>query len=114
MLIYSDDSSTRETVIRALGPQYDFIEVATPAMVISKMDAGKIDLAILDGEAAPAGGMGLAKQLRDELTKCPPLLLITGRPDDRWLAKWSKADGVTSHPIDPIELGATVTKLLQG
>ena len=29
------------------------------------MDAGGVSLAILDGEAVPAGGMGIAKQLKD-------------------------------------------------
>src|SRR5690242_9619192 len=98
VLVYSDNSATRESVVSALGPDYTFEEVATPATVISLMDKGGIDLAILDGEAAPAGGMGLAKQLKDELRECPPLLLITGRADDRWLAKWSNADASVSHP----------------
>ena len=111
--VYSDDSSTRETVIRALGPEYEFLEIATPSMVISIMDSGTVDLAILDGEASPAGGLGLAKQLKDELDPCPPLLVLTGRPDDRWLAKWSNADASVSHPIDPIALGAAVAKLLR-
>ena len=112
VLVYSDNSTTRESVVSALGPEYAYDEVATPDMVITLMDAGGIDLAILDGEAAPAGGMGLAKQLKDELRTCPPLLVITGRPDDRWLAKWSNADASVSHPIDPIGLGAAVSKLL--
>lgn len=74
VLVYSDDADTREQVTRALGrrpdpelPELDFVEVATAPMVIRRMDAGGIDLAILDGEAAPAGGMGIAKQLKDEL-----------------------------------------------
>ena len=47
---------------------------------IQNMDAGGIALAILDGEAAPAGGMGIAKQLKDEIFNCPPVLVLTGRP----------------------------------
>ena len=67
------------------------------------MDAGGIDLAILDGEAVP-GGMGLCRQLKDEILRCPPILVLIGRPDDAWLATWSRADGAVSHPIDPIRL----------
>ena len=72
------------------------------------MDKGGIDLAILDGEATPAGGMGIAKQLKDEIAECPPILVLTGRPDDAWLANWSRAEAAVPHPIDPIRLGEAV------
>jgi DNA-binding response OmpR family regulator len=87
--------------------------VATEPVVIQNMDAGGIDLAILDGEAVPAGGMGIAKQLKDEIYHCPPLLVLTGRPQDAWLATWSRADGAVPHPIDPIQLAETVVALLR-
>ena len=118
--MYSDDVNTRQHVMQALGkrlhpdlPELSYIEVATGPMVIRKMDAGGIDLAILDGEAAPTGGMGIAKQLKDELTTCPPIVVLTGRPDDAWLANWSRAEGAVSHPLDPIVLGRTVLGLLR-
>jgi DNA-binding response OmpR family regulator len=66
----------------------------------------------LDGEAAP-GGMGLCRQLKDEILRCPPILLLIGRADDAWLATWSRADGTVSHPVDPIRLPAAVAKLLR-
>ena len=47
--------------------------MATEPVVIQNMDAGDIALAILDGEAVPAGGMGIAKQLKDEIYQCPPV-----------------------------------------
>ena len=47
------------------------------------MDKGGIDLAILDGEAVPAGGMGICRQLKDEIYQCPPVLVLTGRPAGR-------------------------------
>jgi hypothetical protein len=80
--------------------------------VITAMDRGGIDLAILDGEAVP-GGMGLGRQLKDEIHDCPPVLLIAGRPDDAWLATWSRADGVVSHPVDPVRLPAAAAELLR-
>lgn len=119
VLIYSDDASTREQVRLALGkrpsaalPAVEYVEVATPAVVIERMDAGGIDLAILDGEAVPAGGMGIAKQLKDEVDDCPPILVLTGRPDDAWLANWSRAEAAVPHPIDPIRLTDAVVGLL--
>ena len=48
--------------------------------------------------------MGIARQLKDEIFQCPPVLVITGRPQDAWLATWSRAEGAVSHPIDPIRL----------
>jgi DNA-binding response OmpR family regulator len=120
ILVYSNNVKTREDVMRALGkhlhpdlPELSYVEVATGPMVIQQMDAGGIDLAILDGEATPTGGMGIAKQLKDELAVCPPILVLTGRPDDAWLATWSRAEASVSHPIDPIVLGRTVLGLLR-
>ena len=34
--------------------------------------------------------------------------VITGRPQDGWLATWSLADGVASHPIDGVEIADVV------
>jgi DNA-binding response OmpR family regulator len=82
-------------------------------VVVSTIDEGGIDLAILDGEATPTGGLGLAKQLKDEVAKCPPILVLTGRADDAWLAKWSQAEAAVPHPIDPIRLGEAVAALLR-
>ena len=120
VLVYSDDVDTRQQVILALGkrphpdlPEAEYVEVATEPVVLQQMDSGTVDLAILDGEAVPAGGMGIAKQLKDEIYRCPPLLVLTGRPQDAWLATWSRADGAVPHPIDPIQLAETVVALLR-
>ena len=119
ILVYSDDADTRDQVIQALGrrphvdlPEAEYIEVATVPVVLQQMDSGTIDLAILDGEAVPAGGMGVAKQLKDEIYQCPPLLVLTGRPQDAWLATWSRAEAAVPHPIDPLLLAETVKRLL--
>src|SRR3546814_17168856 len=77
------------------------------------MDAGGISLAILDGEAVPAGGMGIAKQLKDEIYQCPPVLVLTGRPQDAWLATWSRAEAAVFHPLDPIERPTSEVNLLR-
>ncbi|GJF11485.1 response regulator [Mycolicibacterium cyprinidarum] len=120
ILVYSDNPRTREQVRLALGkrvhpelPELSYLEVATAAMVIKQMDAGGFDLVILDGEASPVGGMGIAKQLKDEIDPCPPVLVLTGRPDDAWLARWSRAEAAVPHPIDPIRLGDAVVSLLR-
>jgi DNA-binding response OmpR family regulator len=120
ILVYSNNAKTRETVMLALGkqvhpdlPELSYVEVATAPVVIQRVDAGGIDLAILDGEATPTGGMGIAKQLKDEVSPCPPIVVLTGRPDDAWLANWSRAEGAVPHPIDPMRLSRTVLGLLR-
>lgn len=120
ILVYSDDAATRAQVMTALGkhlhpdlPELSYTEVATEPVVIRAMDAGEIDLAVLDGEATPAGGMGICKQLKDEITPCPPIVVLTGRADDVWLARWSHADAAVPHPIDPIALSRAVLSLLR-
>ena len=120
ILVYSDNALTRDQVRSALGrrihpdlPELTYLDVATAPVVIKNLDEGGIDLAILDGEATPTGGMGLAKQLKDEVADCPPILVLTGRPDDAWLASWSRAEAAVPHPIDPIRLGEAVAALLR-
>jgi hypothetical protein len=120
VLVYSDDVNTRQQVMLALGsrphpdlPELEYVEVATEPVVISTMDVGQIDLAILDGEAVPAGGLGIAKQLKDEIYDCPPVLVLTGRPQDAWLATWSRAEAACPHPLDPVQLAESVISLLR-
>lgn len=111
VLVYSDDRNTREGVRFGIGkrpdrdlPAIEYVECATHHATIKAFDAGEADVAILDGEAVPSGGMGIARQVKDEIYRCPPILVLTGRPQDAWLATWSRADAVLSHPIDPVAL----------
>ena len=120
VLIYSDDRDVRSAVVAAVGvrphpdlPSVEFVECATEPVVWQRLDAGDIDLAILDGEAVPAGGMGIARQMKDELYRAPRSLVLTGRPQDAWLATWSRADAVVPHPLDPFRLAESVVELLR-
>jgi DNA-binding response OmpR family regulator len=121
VLVYSNDPQTRDEVRGAIGhrpapdlPPVEFLDVDDGAGVLRELDAGGVDLAILDGEAWPTGGMGLCRQLKDEITDCPPVFILVGRRDDAWLAAWSRSDGTLSHPLDPINVAATVAELLRG
>jgi hypothetical protein len=126
IIVYSDDSSVRAAIVAALGkriasdlPEHQIEEFATApalrAFVDRKNTSGALraDLFILDGEAVPEGGMGVARQLKDEVFNCPPVLLITGRREDAWLAAWSRAEASVIHPIDPFTLANTVADLLR-
>ena len=81
------------------------------AAVVEAVDNRRFDVLILDGEATPMGGMGLCRQLKNEIFQCPPTLVLTGRVQDGWLAAWSQADAVVPHPLDPVALARAVTQL---
>jgi DNA-binding LytR/AlgR family response regulator len=118
VLVYSSNDATRSRVTTALGTSpapgisIEYVEASRGDQVIAVCDTGRIDLAILDGEAAPTGGIGLARQLKDELDVPPPVLLVVGRRDDAWLATWSRAERVVAHPIDAVQIAQAVTSLL--
>ncbi len=119
ILVYSSNRLTRENVRLILGrkvaadlPAIRLLEVATQPAVLTALEAGGLDLVILDGEAVP-GGMGLCRQLKDEILRCPPVLVLIGRPDDAWLATWSRAEAAVAHPLDPIRLPEIVASLLR-
>jgi DNA-binding response OmpR family regulator len=118
VLVYSDDVNTREAVRMAVGrrpaadlPPVMWLEVATQPALLVAADAGGIDVLVLDGEAVPAGGLGMCKQLKDEIYRCPPILVLTGRPQDAWLATWSRADAAVPHPLDPVAVCEAVADL---
>ena len=120
VVVYSHDADVRAQIRLAIGrrpamdvPEAEIIEVATQPALFRLLDAGGADVMVLDGEAQPIGGMGLCRQAKDEIYHCPPALLIIGRPDDRWLATWSRADAVTSHPIDPVALARELAGLMR-
>ncbi|MFE7807466.1 hypothetical protein ACFU51_22945 [Streptomyces sp. NPDC057430] len=120
VLVYSDDANTREQVRLAAGrrpaadvPPVEFIECATLPAVLKRLEEGGIDACVLDGEAVPAGGMGVCRQIKDEVFHCPPVLLLIGRPQDAWLATWSRADAAVTLPVEPVEFAASLAALLR-
>ena len=121
VLVYSDDRQVREDVIRTIGtrpaqdlPRLDYLEVATEPAVYHHLEKRKdIALVILDAEASPAGGMGIARTMKDEIFDAPPSLLLLARPVDMWLATWSRADAAVSQPVEPSALVDTVATLLR-
>ena len=120
VVVYSHDADTRARIRLAIGrrpapdvPEADIVEVATEPMLFRLLDAGGVGVMVLDGEAQPAGGMGVCRQAKDEIHHCPPVLLIIGRPDDGWLATWSRADAVVSNPLDPVQLARELAGLMR-
>jgi hypothetical protein len=110
VLVFSHRPEVREGIVMAVGrkPAPDlgrvrFVEVGGIADVLVAADAGGIDLAILDGEAQPTGGMGLSRQLKNEIDDCPPIIVAVRRRDD----------AVLVHPLDPLTAAETVADVLR-
>lgn len=120
IILYSDDSAIRAAMRAALGqnvapdlPENEIHEFATGDALRRFVDEKSADLVILDAEATPEGGMGISRQLKDEVFQCPPVLLVTARADDAWLATWSRADSFVLHPIDPFLFADKAAELLR-
>ncbi len=121
VLVFSHRADVRESITSAVGRRpaadlgrVEYVEATGVGEVITEMDEGDIDLAILDGEAQPTGGIGLCRQLKNEIEDCPPIVVAVRRKDDRWLATWSQADAVLVHPLDPLSAAETVADVLRG
>jgi DNA-binding response OmpR family regulator len=119
VLLYSDDPAVRERMRLAIGqePAADlsvrFLEVSTYDQVIRELDGDRVDLLVLDGEATPTGGIGIARQLRDEYADAPPTCVVIARAADRWLAAFARVDATLTHPLDPMTTGQTIVRLLR-
>ncbi len=120
VLVYSNSDDVRAQVRTAVGRRpapdtgrVEWVECATNAQVVEQLDEGGLDLVIVDGEAQPTGGMGLARQFKYELDDCPPIVVLIARPQDAWLASWSLADAVIHMPLDPIEAAEVVAEQIR-
>ncbi|MCL2422484.1 MAG: hypothetical protein FWD11_01090 [Micrococcales bacterium] len=121
IVLFSDDVDVREEVRLAVGPRLDadspdirWAEAATPEMVIAEARGGDVDLFVLDAEVGKLGGMGVARQLKDEIDDCAPVVVVIARPTDAWLASWSNAEYVAVRPLDPMVVHDAVVQLLDG
>jgi DNA-binding response OmpR family regulator len=103
----------------AIGPrpgadvEVEFVDASTYDETVRLVDEYDVDLVVLDGEAAPAGGLGIARQLKDEIADAPPTCVVIARAADRWLAAYAKVDGTLVHPLDPVLTAQTVVTLLR-
>jgi DNA-binding NarL/FixJ family response regulator len=120
VLVYSSRPEVRQAVRTAVGRQpaadvgpVTWIECETGQDVVDTVDAGGVDLCILDGEAQPTGGLALSRQLKVEVADCPALCVLIARQPDRWLAHWSQADATLPMPVDPLTAPRVVADVLR-
>jgi DNA-binding response OmpR family regulator len=120
VLLYSHDAAVRDRIRMAIGTRpaadltVEFVEAADWGQCRRLLDDYEIDLMMLDGEAQPAGGLGIARQTKDEYRDPPPTCVVIARPADRWLAAFAQVDATLVHPLDPMTTGQTVAALLRG
>jgi DNA-binding response OmpR family regulator len=119
VLLYSDDLKVRDRIRLAIGPRpaadlaIEFVDASTWEECRRLLDDYEIDLMILDGEAAPAGGLGIARQTKDEYADPPPTCVVIARAADRWLAAFAQVDATLVYPLDPVTTGQTIAGMLR-
>ena len=84
-------------------PAVEYVECALEPVVIATMDAGGIDLAILDGEAVPASGMGICRQLR---TRSSTARLCCSSWVGRRMPGWLRGPGPMTWPLPSTPRGS--------
>ena len=121
VLVYSDDVNTRQQVILALGrrphpdlPEVEYVEVATEPVV--HPEHGRRAASTSRSSTArpsPPAAWASPSSSRTRSTSARRCVVLTGRPQDAWLATWSRAEAAVPHPLDPIQLAETVVTLLR-
>jgi DNA-binding response OmpR family regulator len=119
VLLYSDDQAVRDRIRLAIGTRpaadltVEFVDASTWEECRILLDQYEIDLMVLDGEASPAGGLGIARQTKDEYATPPPVCVVLARAADRWLAAYAQVDHTLTYPLDPVTTGQTVAAMLR-
>lgn len=120
VLIYSDDIDTRKAVIEGVGrkaekdlPEINWFEKATAGAAIDFFAEKNPDVLVLDGESTKIGGMAVARQIQNQFDSIPPIVLLTARPQDQWLATWAGADVIVSAPWNPLELQRALSRAIR-
>ncbi|MCO8276052.1 hypothetical protein M1L60_36285 [Actinoplanes sp. TRM 88003] len=119
VLLYSDDAAVRDRFRLAIGVRpaadlrVEFADASTWEDCRDLLDKYEIDLMVLDGEASPAGGLGIARQTKDEYATPPPICVVVARAADRWLAAYAQVDQTLIMPLDPVTTGQTVAAMLR-
>ncbi|MEV6346052.1 hypothetical protein [Actinoplanes sp. NPDC051851] len=119
VLLYSDDAAVRDRFRLAIGPRpaadlaVEFADASSWEECRRLLDDYEIDLMVLEGEATPAGGLGIARQTKDEYPSPPPTCVVIARAADRWLAAYAQVDATLLAPLDPVTTGQTVAGLLR-
>lgn len=99
VLVYSNNKSIRKFFIDEFNEEFNIITIAYFKAILLKYPKLRIiDILVLDGESRP-GGIALCREFKNMFIKIPYTILLLGRDDDKWLAKWSNADAYIYYPL---------------
>lgn len=120
VLVYSDNSDTRQNVINAIGrrpgkgmPLLEWTECATSDAVMTNLEKTEYKLLVLDGESAKVGGMAVARDITARFESPAPIIMLVARQQDEWLAKWANAVETIPSPWNSIDLQQAATRQLK-
>ena len=98
ILVFSDDKDKRAAVVNGVGvraskdtPRIEWVETATGFGVRDAFDQQELAALILDAETKKEGGMSVAQDLQETREDVPPIIFLTARAQDEWLATWAGA-----------------------
>jgi DNA-binding NtrC family response regulator len=112
ILIIDDDNAIRSALSKLLVAEgYQVLEAANPEEAIVHFNSADVDLIVLDLNLPEKSGWDLFETFTGT---CPlvPVIIVTGRPDQRFLAKAAGVGALFEKPIDVDLLLQTIPKLI--
>jgi two-component system response regulator MprA len=112
ILLVDDDRSIRESLSKILGAEdYEVVLAENGHEAIEKHGAQRIDLLILDLNMPVKNGWDTLEWLV-KINPVLPVVIITGRSNQRALAETAGADALMEKPLDVPFLLQTIRELM--
>ena len=112
ILLVDDDRSIRESLSKILRAEnYEVVLGENGHEAIEKHDAERMDLLILDVNMPVKNGWATLEWLA-EINPLLPVVIITGRSNQRALAETAGADALMEKPLDVPLLLQTIRELM--
>ncbi|MHB8522869.1 MAG: response regulator [Limisphaerales bacterium] len=112
ILLVDDECSIREALSKILrGENYEVVLAENGEQAIERNGAGRIDLLLLDLNLPVKNGWATLEWLA-EVNPLLPVIIITGRSEQRALAEKAGADALMEKPLDVPCLLQTIRELL--
>ncbi|HLH52355.1 MAG TPA: response regulator [Verrucomicrobiae bacterium] len=112
ILLVDDEKSIREALSKVLrGENYEVLLAETGKEAMDRYGTGRIDLLLLDLNLPGGNGWATLEWLA-KVNPLLPVVIITGRADQRELAQKSGADALMEKPLNVPLLLQTIRELL--
>jgi two-component system, NtrC family, nitrogen regulation response regulator NtrX len=113
ILLVDDERSIRESLSKILRAEnYEVVLAENGGEAIAKHGADRIDLLILDLNMPVKDGWATLEWLA-EINPLLPVVIITGRSNQRTLAETTRADALMEKPLDVPLLLQTIRELME-